>query len=82
MGLLTAKIFVLHSGYASVADNNFKDDNRIKKIITLQIQNELIPYTLFGTLPSYAIFYFFPDINIQIMQNKKRVFFAEHPLGL
>jgi len=29
MGLLTAKIIVLHSGYASVADNNFKDENRI-----------------------------------------------------
>lgn len=51
MGLLTAKIFVLHSGYASVTDKNFKNDDRIKKIITLQIQNELIPYTLFGTLP-------------------------------
>ena len=52
MGLLTAKIFVLHSGYASVTDKNFKNDDRIKKIITLQIQNELIPYTLFGTLPT------------------------------
>ena len=51
MGLLTAKIFVLHSGYASVTDKNFKNDDRIKKIITLQIQNELLPYTLFGTLP-------------------------------
>jgi len=51
---MTAKIFVLHSGYASVADKNFKDDDRIKKIITLQIQNELIPYTLFGTLPLFC----------------------------
>jgi len=52
MGLLTAKIFVLHSGYASVTDKNFKNDDRIKKIITLQIQNELIPYTLF---PDFVI---------------------------
>ena len=40
MELLTAKIFVLHSGYASVADNN---------------KNELILYTLFGTLPDFLV---------------------------
>ena len=50
MELLTAKIFVLHSGYASVADNN---------------KNELIPYTLFGTLPSFCL-----DFLVLLYQDK------------